>query len=128
MDVKGLVRSLVPFTQTAEAVANRRRTETGSASDRDANGRQEQAEEEKKRNLSPEEIQDAIKHLESLPGVKDNNLRIELVDQDNIKTVYIKDADDKVVRRFAETDLHAILKNKASAEQKKSGQLLNKSA
>lgn len=128
MDVKGLVRSLVPFAQTAEAVAKRKRTETGSASDRDANGRQEQAEEEKKRHLSPEEIQEAIKHLESLPGVKDNNLRVELVEESDIKTVYIKDSTDKVVRRFAEADLHVVLKNKSTSEQKKSGQLLNKSA
>lgn len=133
MNIKGLVRNLTPFAKpsekvTAKEVAESKRVETGSASDRDPNGKQEQAGEELKRHLTQEEIDQAIAHLKSLQGVKDNNLSVECQIDDGVTVIYVKDHLGKVVRRLAETDIWYVLKTRANPEQKKSGQLLNKSA
>jgi hypothetical protein len=134
MNIKGLVRNLSPFAKpsekaTAKEVAESKRVETGSASDRDANGKQEQAgEEQQKRPLTQEDIDQAIAHLKSLQGVKDNNLSVECKMDDGITVIYVKDHIGKVVRRLAEPDIWYVLKTRANPEQKKSGQLLNKSA
>lgn len=133
MNIKGLVRNLTPFAKptekaTAKEVAESKRVETGSTSDREPNGKQEQAGEESKRNLSQEEIEQAITHLKNLQGVKDNHLTVECKEDDGIKVIYVKDPTGKVVRRLAESDIWYVLKTRTNPEQKKSGQLLNKSA
>ena len=133
MNIKGLVRNLSPLVKqsekaTAQEVAESKRIGTGSASDRDPNGKQEQAQEEQKRNLTAEELNEAVKHLESLQGVKDNHLTVELTQDNGINVIHVKDSAGKVVRRLAESDIWFVLKSKGNAEQKKSGQLLNKSA
>lgn len=131
MDIKGLVRSIVPFTpnaNTAQAVAAKKRAEASGAADRDADGRQREAEEQPQRHLTPEEIQEAIRFLEGLPGVKDNHLNVRLEERDGIRVVYVRDATDKIVRRLTEADLHALLKTRVDAQPRTSGNLLNKSA
>lgn len=132
MDIKGFVRAMVPFgptgANTAQAVAGKKRTEANAATDRDADGKQSDAEEQPKRHLSPEEIQDAIKFLENLQGVKDNNLVVRLEENDGINVIYIEDPTGKTVRRLAEADLHSVLKSRNDAQSKSSGNLLNKSA
>lgn len=124
---------MVPFgvtgANTARSVAARKRAETGNATDRDADGKQHEADDQPKRNLSAEEIQEAIRFLENLQGVKDNNLIVKLEDKDDVRVVYIEDAAGKVVRRLAESDLSTVLKNrKENAQPKASGNLLNTSA
>jgi predicted DNA binding CopG/RHH family protein len=126
MDIKGIVRSIMPLTQSAQAVSEKRRSQAGSASDRDANGRQEQAEEQPKRHLTDEEVTESMKFIENLPGVKDNRLTVRLEEKDGIKVVYVEDAAGKVVRRLSEVDLGALLKQKNSAKPKQSGNLLNR--
>ncbi|MCM2281378.1 MAG: hypothetical protein NDI61_05970 [Bdellovibrionaceae bacterium] len=131
MDIKGLVRSIVPFTrnaETAQAVAAKKRTETGGATDRDADGKQNQSEEHHQGPLTPEQVQDAIRFLEGLQGVKDNHLTVRLSETDGIRVIYIEDLSGKIVRRLAELDLRAILKTRKDAQPKASGNLLNKSA
>ncbi len=89
--------------------------------EKEGNG-QAQGEGHKRRSLNPEEIQDAIKYLEGLAGVKDNNLTVRLDSHDGISIVYVEDRDGKIVRRIPESDLASLTENR----QKKSGNLLNK--
>ncbi len=120
MDIKGIVRNILPI-----GITKNTEPKTLSASDttneREGNG-QSAGEERKRRHLTAEELQEAVKHLESLPGVKENNLTIRLEQKDDITVVYVEDGDGKVVRRIPETELLAIMTNR----EKKSGHLLNK--
>ncbi len=128
MDIKSLVRSVIPFTSTAQAAQAKRRAETGSTTDRDANGKQEQSSEQPRRNLTPEELKQVIQYLEGLQGVKENQLRVRLECQNQINIVYVEDTAGNIVRRIPEADLAVILNNQKQVEPKKSGNLLNRSA
>ena len=130
MDIKSLVRNVIPFTATAQAAAAKRRSQTENAADRDADGRQQQGEGDEKppAHLSDSEIAEIIAYLEGLPGVKDNNLVARLRDQDGIKVIFVEDSLGKVVRRIPEAEFHVLLKSKRAAQPKSSGNLLNKTA
>ena len=121
MDIKGLARNVIPLN-----VKSARETKTlstqDSAADRDGNGQASSGEDQRKRNLSPEEITDAVKYLEGLAGVKDNNLKVRVEAKDGITTIYIEDRDGKIVRRIPESELGFLTSNR----QKTSGHLLNK--
>ncbi len=120
MDIKGL-RSVLPFNvQNTKNV--RERTKTDSATDREGNGQAQSEQQQARRNLSEDELQEAMKYLESLPGVKENGLTVRLAQSEGVPVVYIEDRDGKVVRRIPEAELSMLNKNK----QKKSGNLLNK--
>lgn len=121
MDIKSVLRSSWPFNvQSVPKVDKRARTdETG---DREANGQSQQEQPKSKRNLSPEELKDAIVFLENLDGVKLNNLKVRLVVLDGVSVVYIEDQLGKVVRRIPESELSQLTQNR----QQKSGHLLNK--
>ncbi len=121
MDIKGIARNLGPLApaKTPEAVSTR--TKTDANNDREGNG-QATGEEQKRRRLTSEEIDEAVKYLEGLAGIKDNNLRVRLESKDDVNVVYVEDADGKVVRRIPETELAALTANR----DRKSGHLLNR--
>ena len=121
MDIKGLARNLIPFPSVKSTKAQDATRKADANNDREGDGQSSNGE-QKRRKLSPEEIQDAVKHLEGLAGVKDNGLRVRLEETDGIIVVYIEDRDGKVVRRIPESDLAILTKNR----EKKSGNLLNK--
>lgn len=126
MDIKSLVRTVLPFSPVGPAAGAKQRAQTVETTDRDPHGKQEQAEEQPKRHLTQQEIDDAIAYLKSLAGVKENNLIIRLEEHDGIKVIFVEEPGGKVVRRLAEADLFVLLKSKAAPEPKKSGNLLNK--
>ena len=121
MDIKGLARNLIPFSPAKANEAKSTRTKTDANNDREGNG-QSSGEGQKRKTLSPEEISDAVKYLEGLSGVKDNNLTVRLSSADGVTVVFIEDRDGKIVRRIPEAELGALTANR----QKKSGHLLNK--
>jgi uncharacterized FlaG/YvyC family protein len=121
MDIKGLARNLIPFNVNRTKEAPSTRSKTDADNEREGNG-QASGEGQKRRALTPEEITDAVKYLEGLPGVKENNLTIRVAATDGITVVYIEDRDGKVVRRIPESELAFLTSNR----QKKSGNLLNK--
>ena len=129
MDVKNVFRNILPFASNPMSEAKRRELVQGEAktsADRDPGTApdQQQSGESPRRNLSDEEIQEAIKHLEALPGVKDNGLRVRLERNDGIPVVYVEDRDGKVVRRIPETELSMI--KARSSDNKSTGNLLNR--
>lgn len=126
MDIKSIARTILPFglTSTQETGSEnvRTRSKTDAGNDREGNGQSAAGEQRKPRELSPEEIDEAIQYLESLPGVKDNNLIIRLEHKDGVAVVYVEDRTGKVVRRIPPSELSALTANR----EKKSGHLLNK--
>jgi uncharacterized FlaG/YvyC family protein len=121
MDIKALARNILPFNALKANEAKNTRTKTDANNDREGNG-QSQSEEHKRKPLTPEEVTDAVKYLESLPGIKDNNLTVRLSTVDGLVVIFIEDRDGKTVRRIPEAELGALTANR----QKKSGHLLNK--
>ncbi len=128
MDVKNVIRNILPFAKNPVSETKRRELVQGEAkasADRDANQQDPNHHEDApKRGLTDEELQAAVQHLEGLAGVKDNGLRIRLEKNDGIPVVYVEDPTGKVVRRIPESELSQI-KSRAS-DSKSTGQLLNK--
>ena len=128
MDIKGMVRTVFPIGSTGirEAKEARVRVKTDDATDRDANGQQNQGNSEhdrKRHSLTPEEIDEAKKILEALPGMKDSSLSVRVLrNPEGIPSILIVDASGKTVRRIPESEITSITLNR----QQKSGHLLNK--
>ena len=122
MDIKGLARNLIPFGAVKAAQeAKNARSKTDANNDREGNG-QAADEEHKRRKLTPEEISEAVKYLEGLAGVKDNQLFVRLSQEDERVVVFVEDREGKVVRRIPENELALLTSNR----QMKNGHLLNK--
>jgi uncharacterized FlaG/YvyC family protein len=129
MDIKGIVRQVIPFTTKAQQseMAAKARSTTDASSDREGNGQQGQSEEQKKREYTPEEIQEVLKYLESLSGVKDNGLTVRLASADGVTAIFIEDRTGKTVRRIPEIEFGTLLANRSQgAATKKTGNLLNR--
>ena len=120
MDIKGLVRNVMPFTTKAQA-ERMSRAKTDASQDRDANG-QSQGEERKQKQHTDEEVQEVVKVLEALAGIKDNGLLVRVSAHDGVTVIFVEDRQGKVVRRIPESEFQNVLANRA----KKSGQLLNR--
>lgn len=126
MDIKGIVRNVIPFglDGTKESKA-RSKTELKSdaSGEREGNGQAATGgEEQKRRPMTPEELEEAIKYFEGLPGFKDSQLRVRLESRDGVNVVYIEDANGKVVRRIPEAELRQLTSNR----EEKRGHLLNR--
>lgn len=121
MNIKGLVNNVLPF-----AVKKKEEPKTQSAfdadNDKEGNGQSAGEGDQRRRNLSPEEIADAIKFLQNMNGVKENGLTVRAETNDGITIVFIEDRDGKIVRRIPESDLSMLTGNK----DRKTGTLLNK--
>lgn len=123
MDIKNIARNIIPFVSTVKSTDESKsaHAKTNADNDREGNG-QAAGEEQKRRKLSQEEIDDAVKYLEDLPGVKDHNLCVRLEQADGVTVVHIEDSHGKLIRRIPENELAALTSNR----QKRSGHLLNK--
>lgn len=123
MDIKGLARNIIPLGAVKQAQeAKNTRSKTDANNDREGNGQASSGEEQKRRKLTVEEVEEAVKYLRELPGVKDNALSVRAAEVDGVTVVYVEDRDGKVVRRIPESELGYLTSNR----QKKSGHLLNK--
>ncbi len=122
MDIKGLVRNVIPFAPRVKTEqAAQTHSKTDASNDREGNG-QSAGEEQKRRHHTPEEIQEIIKYLEGLAGVKDNGLTVRLSSNDGINVILVEDRQSKVVRRIPESEFGLVMANR----EKKSGHLLNR--
>lgn len=123
MDIKGVVRNLIPLPWAVKSANEARsaHSKTNADNDREGNG-QAAGEEQKRRKLSPEEIADAVNYLKELPGVKENSLSVRLEQADGVTIVYVEDRFGKLVRRIPESELAVLTADR----EKKNGHLLNK--
>lgn len=97
---------------------------TQQSADRDANGRQEQAEQENKRHLTQEEFDQCLKALEKLPGLESNDLTIRYETTKDHRIVFIEDKEGRIIRRFSESDLWLATRNL----EKNTGHIFDKAA
>lgn len=121
MNIKGLVSNVIPFPvkKNEEAKA---KSALDTDNEKEGNGQSSNGGDQRRRNLTPEEITEAVKHLENLAGVKDHGLRIRQETNDGVVVVYIEDRDGKIVRRIPESELSLLTTDR----DKKSGHLLNR--
>ena len=121
MDIKGVVRNVIPFSVTKKDEA-KAKSKLDADNEKEGNGQSAGDEQQKRRKLSPEEVTEVVLYLEGLPGVKDNGLTVRKEIKDGVTLVYVVDRDGKVVRRIPESELAGL----SDRREKKSGQLLNK--
>lgn len=128
MDVKHAVRNILPMALGKVSETKLREQVTSEAhttSDRDANGQQQREGQTPRRNLSEDELQEAVKILEALPGVKYNGLRFKLSrNESGVPVVHVEDRNGKIVRRIPESELSQL--KARSVDPKSTGNLLNK--
>lgn len=93
-----------------------------SHADRDADGRREQGESEKKRQFTDAEFQEALEHIQALPGFKSHALSLKVEERDSQRVVLILDPAGVVVRRLLEKDLWSLIADK----EKGKGQFFDK--
>ena len=121
MNIKGLASNVIPFPvkKNEEAKA---KSALDTDNEKEGNGQSTGGDDKRRRNLTPEEITEAVKHLENLPGVKDHGLKIRQEMKDGVTVVSIEDRDGKLVRRIPESELSLL----TTDSDKKSGHLLNR--
>lgn len=122
MNIKGLVSNVIPFPGPKKPEEAKAKTALDADNEKEGNGQSSNGGDQRRRNLTPEEIAVAVKHLENLAGVKENGLKIRMETNDGITVVYVEDRDGKVVRRIPESELSLLTGDR----ERKSGHLLNK--
>ncbi|MGZ3723361.1 MAG: hypothetical protein ACXVA9_10545 [Bdellovibrionales bacterium] len=120
MNIKSVLPSPISPIEPKKRVDGNARTQ--ASTDRDADGRQQQAEQELKRHLSDEELADAIRAIEASPGLKANNLSVRVDVQEDRRVIYIVDSKGEIVRRLSEAQLWATSRDKDRA----TGKILDK--
>jgi len=123
MDIKSVFRQVVPFQAPRAASADPSKATTmQDTTDREPQGNAGEGGREPKRDLTPEEIDEAVAVLKALDGIVNNGLLVRVANTDGIVVVYVEDASGKVVRRIPASELSSLTKDR----DKKTGRLLNK--
>lgn len=114
MNIKGLTYPISPIdTEISVKPTGRSVKSEGSSPDRDPNGqRQREDFQNTKEFLNDEEMEKALTTLRSLPGVKENNLKVELVVKEVFRYVLITDPQGKTIRRIPERELWPLIQEK----------------
>jgi len=126
MDIKGVLKAVLPLDVRATK-GPEKTIKTDSTTDRDANGQMFQGEQQQQPEhgpMSEEQLKKAMDHLKGLAVVKDNHLKVELIQVEGKNFVLIKELNGKVVRRIPESELWSLQVVKDSEK----GQLLRKTA
>jgi hypothetical protein len=95
---------------------------TQGSTDRDANGRRDNQEQEQKRHLTQQEFDDALKILGEHPGLKANDLVIKVESHEDARVILILDPQGKIVRRLSESQLWSATRDK----DRQTGRILDK--
>lgn len=120
MNIKSVMPSPISPIEPKKRVDGNSRAQ--ASSDRDADGRQQQAEQEAKRHLSDEELTDAVKAIEESPGLKANNLKVKIEVKEDCRVIYIVDSQGEIVRRMSEAQLWSASRDK----DRTTGKILDK--
>ncbi len=91
--------------------------------DRDAQGETRDEQSKKRRNLTAQELEDAVRLLMENPGVKSNNLNVRLDTSGVAPVILIEDFSGRVVRRIPESDISLL----GAGQQDVKGTILNRS-
>jgi uncharacterized FlaG/YvyC family protein len=120
MNIKGIVSNLIPidFAKKVDLKKTRNQTER----EPQQGGAGDHAPEQHR--FTEDELQEALKVLRELPGIKQNNLTFRVEWNDDRVVVFVEDYTGKVIRRIPDVELWSILKNRISDSTR--GNLLNK--
>lgn len=122
MNVKSIISSIANIAGISAQKLDKK-TKTSASDEKDTQlGYGE--EESSNHRMSDEEAKQVLEYLESLDGIKDNNLSVRLEKSEDRYVVYVQDSTGKVVRRIQENELWYLFK-KRNKDSKK-GQILNK--
>ena len=120
MNVKSVTSQLILPVEPKTRGEGSQEIKPQESADRDADGRRQNPDEEVRRNLSDEELQEAMEALKKLPGFSTNNLTVKLIVENEIRKVIIEDPQGQVVRRLSEAQLWAV----THQSDKATGQIL----
>jgi len=121
MNIKGLGQQLLSIDLIKKTDRNRKtvQTQDREPGNQGGNGGQEQA----RHHLTEEELQEALKRLQEVPGVKENNFQFRVTRDENRIIVFVEDPSGKVLRRMTDQELWLFLQEKSNRSK---GNLLNK--
>lgn len=113
MNIKTIANNINAVDRNTVTNASKKdvRSEDTSA-DKDPNGKRDQNKEEGKQFLNDDEMRQALEKLEGFPGVKENNLKVELIVKEINRFVLITDPYGKVIRRIPEAELWPLIQEK----------------
>lgn len=120
MNIKSVVTNPIIPVDSKQKIEKNARAQ--SSTDRDADGRRDQGQNEQNRHLSQQEFDDALKTLENLPGLKSNRLTIKVEAHEDHRVVLIVAPDGKIVRRLSENQLWSATRD----HDRKTGTILDK--
>ncbi|MCC6278628.1 MAG: flagellar protein FlaG [Oligoflexia bacterium] len=120
MNIKGLVSNIIPVD-----FLKKERHVTRQTTDRDPSqgGAGQQPPEQHR--FTDAELEEALKMLGELQGIKENNLQFRVERNDARIVVFVEDVSGKVIRRIPDTELWHLLTHRQ--KDSKRGNLLNKS-
>lgn len=121
MNIRGLTPQIAPIDSRLRAEA-KDKVRLENSPERDANGRQQADDGEKKRHLSDEEFNQALKALTDNPHIASSELSIRVEVQADGRVVLIEDRTGKVVRRLSEADLWLVTRE----AERPTGKILDK--
>ncbi len=121
MNIKAIVGNIVPIDSVKRSETKRLAQQT---QDRDPNQGGGGGGEPEQHRFTEEEVKEAVAILKENPGFKIHNLQCRVEWNEGRVTVYVEDPAGKIIRRIADTELWAIVKNKSNQSQR--GTLLNK--
>jgi uncharacterized FlaG/YvyC family protein len=120
MNIKGIVNNLIPIDFAKKVDLRKtqntpdREPQQGGAGDRPP----------EQHRFTDDELQEALKCLRELPGIKENNLTFRVERNEARVIVFVEDYTGKVIRRIPDVELWIILKNRQPNTTR--GNLLNK--
>jgi uncharacterized FlaG/YvyC family protein len=120
MNIKGLSNNLIPI-DFAKKTDFRKTQNTPDREPQQGGGGDKPPEQHR---FTDEELQDALKLLKELPGIKENNLSFRVERNEERVVVYVEDYTGKIIRRIPDMELWSLLKNRQQNSTR--GNLLNK--
>jgi hypothetical protein len=129
MDIKNILGPILnPGVRNQKTQATEKTLKMGSTTDRDANGQMFQdRKEDQKPPMTREQLERAAEHIRELPGVKEHQLKVELVVQNDKNYILLTEPNGNVLRRIPEIELWSLPVINSTSPDKK-GQILRKSA
>src|SRR5450631_4468996 len=121
MNIKGVINNLMPVDFVRKTDTKKTRNEPERDPAQGGNGGGAPPEQHR---FNAQELEEALKILKDLPGVKENNLQFRVEWNGSRVVVFLEDYSGKVIRRIADVELWLMIKNRQQNSTR--GNLLNK--
>ncbi len=122
MNIKGVANNLIPVDFLKNDLRKTRNTADRDPQQSPGGGN----ETPQRHKFTDQEIEDALKYLRELPGIKLNNLQFRVEKKEERVVIFVEDSTGKIIRRIPDTELWSLIKNRPTSTVNR-GNLLNKS-